>query len=380
MDFGSLETVVANSAFIAARGSFDGSSAQSSRDKKYRAKLRLPPLSKCEGLRDSLDLEFQSVCLEQPIGKRLFQQFLRADQRHHPAVELWQDIEDYDTADGDLRLQKAQAIVATYLDPQAKLFCSFLDEGTVLKVKGAVGSQDELFQPLLQATLAHLGQVPFQEYLDSLHFLRFLQWKWLEAQPVGEDWFLDFRVLGKGGFGEVSACQMRATGKMYACKKLNKKRLKKRKGYQVSAPPCAGPGSRLQPPAQDLPGCTLPSPLPRGLQALLGSWPVDPACPGVALWCPPPLQVQSPLELQQRRHWGRSPGSVAPHLWHCLWAGHRRPSGAGEGGGTAAAPRFAGFSAGTRVSSQTGSVEIAQPAGTQLWLDMTTPQGGPWRS
>uniref|UniRef100_A0A8C5ZK35 G protein-coupled receptor kinase n=1 Tax=Marmota marmota marmota TaxID=9994 RepID=A0A8C5ZK35_MARMA len=233
MDFGSLETVVANSAFIAARGSFDGSSAPSSRDKKYRARLRLPPLSKCEGLRDSLDSEFQSVCREQPIGKRLFQQFLRADQRHEPAVGLWLDIEDYDTVEGDLRPQKAQSIVATYLDPQAELFCSFLDEGTMSKVKGAAeGGQDGLFRPLLQATLEHLSQAPFQEYLGSLHFLRFLQWKWLEAQPVGEDWFLDFRVLGKGGFGEVSACQMKATGKMYACKKLNKKRLKKRKGYQ----------------------------------------------------------------------------------------------------------------------------------------------------
>ncbi|XP_045422667.1 rhodopsin kinase GRK1 [Lemur catta] len=233
MDFGSLETVVANSAFIAARGSFDGSSAPSSRDKKYLSRLKLPPLSKCEALRDSLALEFESVCSEQPIGKRLFQQFLQADGRHLPALELWRDIEDYDTADDDLRPQKAQAILADYLDPKAKLFCGFLDEGTVARVReGPSASQDGLFQPLLQATLVHLSQAPFQEFLGSLHFLRFLQWKWLEARPLGEDWFLDFRVLGKGGFGEVSACQMKATGKMYACKKLNKKRLKKRKGYQ----------------------------------------------------------------------------------------------------------------------------------------------------
>jgi serine/threonine protein kinase len=39
-----------------------------------------------------------------------------------------------------------------------------------------------------------------------------------------------YRVLGKGGFGEVCACQVRATGKMYACKKLEKKRIKKRRG------------------------------------------------------------------------------------------------------------------------------------------------------
>ncbi|XP_010985952.2 rhodopsin kinase GRK1 [Camelus dromedarius] len=233
MDFGALETVVANSAFIAARGSIDGSGGPSSRDRRYLARLKLPPLSKCEGLRESLDLDFPSVCSEQPIGKRLFQQFLRADERHVPALGLWKDVEDYDLADDDLRPQKAQAIWAEYLDPQAKLFCSFLDEGTVARAReGPVAGEDGPFQPLLQATLEHLSRAPFQEFLGSLHFLRFLQWKWLEAQPMGEDWFLDFRVLGRGGFGEVSACQMKASGKMYACKKLNKKRLKKRKGYQ----------------------------------------------------------------------------------------------------------------------------------------------------
>ncbi|MBV97291.1 Rhodopsin kinase, partial [Eschrichtius robustus] len=234
MDFGSLETVVANSAFIAARASFDASSGPTSRDRKYLARLKLPPLSKCEALQASLDLGFESACSEQPIGKRLFQQFLQAHEQHVPALGLWRDVEDYDTADGDLRLQKAQAIRAEYLDPQAKLFCGFLDKETAAQAReGLAGAGAGLFQPLLRATLAHLSQAPFQQYLDSLYFQRFLQWKWLEAQPVGEDWFLDFRVLGRGGFGEVSACQMKATGKMYACKKLNKKRLKKRKGYKV---------------------------------------------------------------------------------------------------------------------------------------------------
>ena len=59
---------------------------------------------------------------------------------------------------------------------------------------------------------------------------RYLQWKWLEAQPITYKTFRMYRVLGKGGFGEVCACQVRATGKMYACKKLEKKRIKKRKG------------------------------------------------------------------------------------------------------------------------------------------------------
>ncbi|XP_047411361.1 G protein-coupled receptor kinase 6 isoform X5 [Sciurus carolinensis] len=75
---------------------------------------------------------------------------------------------------------------------------------------------------------------PFADYLDSIYFNRFLQWKWLERQPVTKNTFRQYRVLGKGGFGEVCACQVRATGKMYACKKLEKKRIKKRKGEAMA--------------------------------------------------------------------------------------------------------------------------------------------------
>lgn len=35
-------------------------------------------------------------------------------------------------------------------------------------------------------------------------------------------------------FWQVCACQVRATGKMYACKKLEKKRIKKRKGESMA--------------------------------------------------------------------------------------------------------------------------------------------------
>ncbi|XP_054721580.1 G protein-coupled receptor kinase 2-like [Uloborus diversus] len=66
-----------------------------------------------------------------------------------------------------------------------------------------------------------------------MYFHRYLQWKWLESQPVTAKTFRMYRVLGKGGFGEVCACQVRATGKMYACKKLEKKRIKKRKGESM---------------------------------------------------------------------------------------------------------------------------------------------------
>ncbi|XP_005998142.1 rhodopsin kinase GRK1 [Latimeria chalumnae] len=234
MDIGGLETVVANSAYISARGSFDGSAnLQATRDKRLRGKLKLPHITQCEHLRDEIDLEFDNICVKQPIGKRLFQQYLETIPEYKPAKKLWNNIEDYDTAEEEDRLRKAQKITTNYLQSDAKHFCTFLEENLISKVKENYQNvKDDLFSETLQATLTFLKETSFQTYKESIYLMRFLQWKWLEAQPIEEEWFQDFRILGKGGFGEVLACQMKATGKMYACKKLNKKRLKKRKGYE----------------------------------------------------------------------------------------------------------------------------------------------------
>lgn len=237
MDIGGLTTVVANSAYINARGSIDGTNSAAARDKKFHSRLKLPHITVCEGLRDTLDLSFDIVCVEQPIGKRLFREFLDANKEYHGSCRLWRDIENYDLAEDSERAQKASKIVQRYMDPAAKHYCPYLPEDVIAKVKegqDAVG--DDLFAAALAMTLNYLREAPFMFFMESMYLKRFLQWKWLETQSIDADWFLDFRVLGKGGFGEVSACQMKATGKLYACKKLNKKRLKKRKGYEVRAP------------------------------------------------------------------------------------------------------------------------------------------------
>ncbi|KAK0135953.1 Rhodopsin kinase [Merluccius polli] len=232
MDFGALTTVVANSAYINARGSIDGNAA-AARDKKYHSRLKLPHITVCEDLRDTLDLTFDSVCVEQPIGKRLFVEFLNTAREYHGPCRLWRDIEAYGLAEDADTSQKASKIIQRYMEPDAKHHCPFLPEDIVAKVKeGQQEAGDGLFAPTLACVLDFLREAPYTFFLESMYLRRFLQWKWLEMQPMDEDWFLDFRVLGKGGFGEVSACQMKATGKLYACKKLNKKRLKKRKGNE----------------------------------------------------------------------------------------------------------------------------------------------------
>lgn len=235
MDIGGLTTVMANSAYISARGSFDGTAnPAANRDKKFHSRLKLLHITVCEGLRETLDLGFQTVCVEQPIGKRLFQEFLESNNEYKGPSRLWKDIEEYNNAEDEDRVNKACKIISRYMEPDAKYYCPFLPENGITKVKEKhQQASDDLFNETMDSVMDFLKEVPYTFFLESMYLKRFLQWKWLEMQPMGDDWFMDFRVLGKGGFGEVFACQMRGTGKLYACKKLNKKRLKKRKGYEV---------------------------------------------------------------------------------------------------------------------------------------------------
>ncbi|KAG8002102.1 Rhodopsin kinase 2 [Nibea albiflora] len=93
---------------------------------------------------------------------------------------------------------------------------------------------EETIDQIKEATRDFLRGKPFSEYLKSPFFYRFLQWKEYEKQKITKRYFYEFRTLGKGGFGEVCAVQAKYTGQMYACKKLNKRRLKKKCGERLA--------------------------------------------------------------------------------------------------------------------------------------------------
>lgn len=93
MDMGGLQNIVANSAYVSARGSVDGMAASTMRDKKFRAKLNLPHIKKSEHMKTTVNSGFDSMCVKQPVGKRLFQQYLERDATHKNACKLWKDIE-----------------------------------------------------------------------------------------------------------------------------------------------------------------------------------------------------------------------------------------------------------------------------------------------
>ena len=73
----------------------------------------------------------------------------------------------------------------------------------------------DLFKDCVVEIEAFLELEPFEEFKKSLYFQHYLQWLGLERQPVTMKTFYMYRVLGKGGFGEVCACQTRSSGENF---------------------------------------------------------------------------------------------------------------------------------------------------------------------
>jgi len=284
-----LENIVANTVYLKAReGGPEGSKGRS---KKWKKLLTFPHISECIHLQTTLKSDnYDYIVDHQPIGAALFRQFCTVSKKpYHHYNDFLDDIENYETELEENRVAEGQKIYMKYLskpqdlpvshkgnsdislvngktdkaDPKTALFqdleperksvsddtvvldndicettsypnskyIAILPDEMVEYVRENINSKSrELFSQCQAEVKKFLSEHPFKEFRMSMYFHRYLQWKNLERQPVTYKTFRMYRVLGKGGFGEVCACQTRSTGKMYACKKLEKKRIKKRKG------------------------------------------------------------------------------------------------------------------------------------------------------
>ncbi|XP_066447263.1 G protein-coupled receptor kinase 6 isoform X2 [Eleutherodactylus coqui] len=198
--------------------------------------LQFPHISECEELRRIIEHDYHSLCDRQPIGRLLFRQFCETRPELLRCVHFLDALAEYEVSPDERRKECGQRLTEKYLISTSEDYITEVPEHLVGKCKDSleINPCKELFKDCSKLVHDFLSMAPFSDYLDSQYYNRFLQWKWLEREPVTKNTFRQYRVLGKGGFGEVCACQVRATGKMYACKKLEKKRIKKRKGESMA--------------------------------------------------------------------------------------------------------------------------------------------------
>jgi len=71
-------------------------------------------------------------------------------------------------------------------------------------------------------------------FVESEQHTKLRNFLWYQDRDVVSEDFFVMRVLGRGGFGLVTACKKGTSGKLYAMKVMNKKRIKKRKAEQLA--------------------------------------------------------------------------------------------------------------------------------------------------
>uniref|UniRef100_A0A3B5MBC2 G protein-coupled receptor kinase n=1 Tax=Xiphophorus couchianus TaxID=32473 RepID=A0A3B5MBC2_9TELE len=221
---------------VCVRAATGGGGKRKGRSKKWKEILRFPHISQCAELGKIIERDYASICDKQPIGRLLFRLYCETKPNLQRCIQLLD-------ATCCLHQEVMDLCVSVYIcdgvclhvlmqSPQrvdiAEDFAEQCRENLELS------PCKEIFSDCRKAVHEYLSGAPYSDYQNSMYFDRFLQWKMLERQPITKDTFRQYRVLGKGGFGEVCACQVRATGKMYACKKLEKKRIKKRKGESMA--------------------------------------------------------------------------------------------------------------------------------------------------
>ncbi|KAM4532337.1 G protein-coupled receptor kinase 5-like [Fundulus diaphanus] len=226
-----IDNMVQNSALVRAR---EGGGSKG-RSWKWREILRFPHISECRDLVKTIGQDYNDLCVKQPIGKKLFQLYCLNRPELHNHMGLLEALETFETMADEGRKSFGFSIIERFMKIQSSQCVPSVTKYEQSCRKSLERDHcEDVFHKCREVLHEYLSQEPFTQYQFSMYFDRFVQWKKLERRPITKYTFREYRLLGKGGFGEVWACQARATGMMYACKKLEKTHVKKWQGEHMA--------------------------------------------------------------------------------------------------------------------------------------------------
>ncbi|XP_078277585.1 G protein-coupled receptor kinase 3 isoform X1 [Rhinoraja longicauda] len=185
------------------------------------------------------ELTFEKI-FNQKIGFLLFKDFcLNEIDEAVPQLKFYEEIKDYEKLDSEEdRLCRSRQIYDKYIMKEL-LSCSHaFSKRAVDHVQTHLAKKQvppSLFQPYIEEICDSLRGKMFQKFIESDRFTRFCQWKNVELNiHLTMNDFSVHRIIGRGGFGEVYGCRKADTGKMYAMKCLDKKRIKMKQGETLA--------------------------------------------------------------------------------------------------------------------------------------------------
>lgn len=185
------------------------------------------------------DIQFDKI-FNQRLGYLLFKDFCQnVVQEQVPQFKFYEEIKKYEKIDNnEERKKKAREIYDTFVMRELLSNSNLYSKSSaehVQKLLTKVEVPQNLFEPYVEEIFNYLRGSIFQKFVDSDKFTRFCQWKNLELNiQLSMNDFSVHRIIGRGGFGEVYGCRKADTGKMYAMKCLDKKRIKMKQGETLA--------------------------------------------------------------------------------------------------------------------------------------------------
>ncbi|XP_043835086.1 beta-adrenergic receptor kinase 2 isoform X1 [Dromiciops gliroides] len=185
------------------------------------------------------ELTFDKI-FNQKIGFLLFKDFcLNEIDEAVPQVKFYEEIKEYEKLDSEeARLRRSRQIYDTFIMKELLSSSHVFSKQAVDHVQTHLAKKkvpSNLFQPYIEEICDSLRGNIFQKYIESDKFTRYCQWKNVELNiHLTMNDFSVHRIIGRGGFGEVYGCRKADTGKMYAMKCLDKKRIKMKQGETLA--------------------------------------------------------------------------------------------------------------------------------------------------
>ncbi|NWW17017.1 ARBK1 kinase, partial [Falcunculus frontatus] len=190
-------------------------------------------------LEDRGEVTFDKI-FTQKIGYLLFRDFaFNQAEEAKPLMEFYEEIKKYEKLDSEEeRAARSRHIFDHYIMKEL-LACSHpFSKSATEHVQSRLSKKQvppDLFQPYIEEICQNLRGGIFQKFIESDKFTRFCQWKNVELNiHLTMNDFSVHRIIGRGGFGEVYGCRKADTGKMYAMKCLDKKRIKMKQGETLA--------------------------------------------------------------------------------------------------------------------------------------------------
>ncbi|CDI98405.1 beta adrenergic receptor kinase [Echinococcus multilocularis] len=189
------------------------------------------------------DLTFDKI-FNQRLGYLIFKDYcLNYHEEPVPQIRFYEEIKKLESLETDEeRIALGKEIYDQFIMKDLLSQSHEFSKETVARVLELLTSAQrtrilppDTFSPYLQEICESIRGDIFDAFIRSPRFTRFCQWKNLELNlNLTANDFSVHRIIGRGGFGEVYGCRKTDTGKMYAMKCLDKKRIKMKGGESLA--------------------------------------------------------------------------------------------------------------------------------------------------